>query len=894
MSMQRPDHLIMAAMPTEDDVLGMPSDEEGEADATLGELTASYRMATRGKGRAKDFNLQQHMGQTEGGFGVWDSEVRAQLDLMTLKGLFFGDDWVFIVVDAYAAKLSTLPLKVMRWEVKDGKEVAVPAEGHPVQDMLDQPNPFQDYHAWMYAVAVDEMIGGNSINWWARASKQIYQIPVETIRMDIDAKAKDREVKYTVYAYSDELFVATMHLDAKEVCHIRRPNPSSMLWGLSPFVPGRRSILFNRYSQEYLINFYQKGASPQMVLELGAGSNEKKALRMARMFEQAYTGRRNQRRTLVLPRNVKANTLSHKISEQELGEHIDKNRETILALAKVPKHALSLQEAGSLGSEEHKVALREFYEAAIIPGCKRIAGALSKTLAPVLGDEYFLQFDTSEVLALKDDEVKKAELAGKLLATHTLNEVRKKVYSEPPLKDGDRTPGTQPVTLTPTQPALLPSPTAAPVTAKPEPTPAEAVPEDVGDEAVTAPDVSLNGAQVAQLRQITIDVAAGTLSPATATELVRIAFALKPEDAAKLIASIVPASITPDGMPVDESGAPTTAPSVNPAPDAAPTPDENPPPAAAEEGKDVKPDEGKGIKRAQKLAAKDPQWWERRNAQMVVHEADATETLAKVALRILGRSAEVAVKAVRAAAKSWETKATAAEKKKIKKTIESGLRQLEREWKAGAGSTLMASMDFGYGLALETPFGTPSGDELAAIRERNAVGRRAILEARAITTFANMSKTTTDQVMDAVDAGIAEGKTLKDIAKDIAEKFRDVPSIETRASTIARTEALTAVSLGQAAVMEDAAKVMDGKLVKMWVNAGDTRVRGNPAGPASKADHWSLQGELVAWDQKFSNGLAFPRDPAGEAAEVINCRCSWVMVPEEDAGKLDDDLNTES
>lgn len=79
--------------------------------------------------------------------------------------------------------------------------------------------------------------------------------------------------------------------------------------------------------------------------------------------------------------------------------------------------------------------------------------------------------------------------------------------------------------------------------------------------------------------------------------------------------------------------------------------------------------------------------------------------------------------------------------------------------------------------------------------------------------------------------------------------------------------------------MDDVSKVVP-NLKKMWVNAGDERVRGNPGGlyPESKADHWILQGEVKSYDKKFSNGLMFPRDPSGEAHQNVNCRCGFIMI----------------
>lgn len=51
-----------------------------------------------------------------------------------------------------------------------------------------------------------------------------------------------------------------------------------------------------------------------------------------------------------------------------------------------------------------------------------------------------------------------------------------------------------------------------------------------------------------------------------------------------------------------------------------------------------------------------------------------------------------------------------------------------------------------------------------------------------------------------------------------------------------------------------------------------------------------VDGEIREIDEKFSNGLMFPGDPSGGAAEVVNCRCSLL---ERARWTLDEaDLNT--
>ena len=57
-------------------------------------------------------------------------------------------------------------------------------------------------------------------------------------------------------------------------------------------------------------------------------------------------------------------------------------------------------------------------------------------------------------------------------------------------------------------------------------------------------------------------------------------------------------------------------------------------------------------------------------------------------------------------------------------------------------------------------------------------------------------------------------------------------------------------------------------MVKQWDSTLDARTRDS---------HAQIDGEIKELDEKFSNGLMFPGDPNGAAAEVVNCRCALLQ-----------------
>jgi SPP1 gp7 family putative phage head morphogenesis protein len=152
-----------------------------------------------------------------------------------------------------------------------------------------------------------------------------------------------------------------------------------------------------------------------------------------------------------------------------------------------------------------------------------------------------------------------------------------------------------------------------------------------------------------------------------------------------------------------------------------------------------------------------------------------------------------------------------------------------------------------------------------------------------------MSDISTEKIMKIIEEGVANGEAVNKIATTIAESMTNVPDIQSRAETIARTETLTALSLGQAAAMNDAAKVIP-DLKKMWLATNDDRTRGLKSN--DKYDHAGLNGQIVKYNEDFKDArsgqeLPYPRAPGADPGMVINCRCTWVMLPAEEMGKIE-------
>lgn len=112
-----------------------------------------------------------------------------------------------------------------------------------------------------------------------------------------------------------------------------------------------------------------------------------------------------------------------------------------------------------------------------------------------------------------------------------------------------------------------------------------------------------------------------------------------------------------------------------------------------------------------------------------------------------------------------------------------------------------------------------------------------------------------------ISRGIASALPYRDIARNLSNVTKAPYS---RTKTITRTEGHR-IQQTSAADAQFAAKKKGADVVKQWDASLDARTRDS---------HAAIDGEIREIDDKFSNGLRFPGDPNGPAAEVINCRCT--------------------
>jgi len=134
-----------------------------------------------------------------------------------------------------------------------------------------------------------------------------------------------------------------------------------------------------------------------------------------------------------------------------------------------------------------------------------------------------------------------------------------------------------------------------------------------------------------------------------------------------------------------------------------------------------------------------------------------------------------------------------------------------------------------------------------------------------------ITDTTRDIVFEVLAKGAEEGWGARRTAQEIIARGVDLNRM--RAVRITRTETVRAANLGKWSAAKNFQFLTD----KVWVSAGDNRVRPQPNFSPGAANHIAMNGQRIGLNETFTNGCKFPGDPEASPDETIQCRCTLIF-----------------
>ena len=327
--------------------------------------------------------------------------------------------WVYRCINAYGDAIGSVPWKAYR--LVDGQEV--PAPGHPLEKLINNPNKFTTRQEFMSAFCNYLFLHGNvylEIVFVQGKPYQLFQIRPDFVapRPDPIHYIKDYEVKIGNKP--------PIYFEPKECIHFKLIDPLNEYVGMSPLTAASRTVELEDSAIQWNLNLFANNAVPGGVLEVPAQvlDNQEKQEILASL-EDNYTGD-GSHRPLVLWGGMKWTQMSLSQTDTDFVVQRRLSKYEICGVFGVPPSMIGANE--DLKYANHASSRLSFWEDRVSCLLEWIQTKLNNALGPIYNDGVYLKYDISGVPAMRDNFANLAQTA-KLLVDrgYDLNSVNQRL-----------------------------------------------------------------------------------------------------------------------------------------------------------------------------------------------------------------------------------------------------------------------------------------------------------------------------------------------------------------------------------------------------------------------------------------------------------------------------------
>jgi HK97 family phage portal protein len=326
--------------------------------------------------------------------------------------------WVYVAISRIAEAAALVPLRVLRVEGDKRLQVI----HHPLERLLDHPNPFQSrFELFEQTIGYLELTG--NAYWYLVGDGRGMPAEIWVLRPDRVSIVPDAQQLVRGYLY--ELDGQRIALDHAEVIHFRRWHPGSDYYGLSALEAGKAAIEADRAMSRWNQATFAEGHGvPAGIVQIRETISDSDYERLRREWRESYGS--GQRRTAFLRGGgVEWQHIGLSHTDLDFLKGRQAHRDEILNIFGIPVGLVSENATEANAS----VAERQFIERTLYPKLVRIAQKITRDLLPFYPGEHVAQFDD---IRPTDIHARLAEIqtARDIL---TINEIRARYYDLPPI-----------------------------------------------------------------------------------------------------------------------------------------------------------------------------------------------------------------------------------------------------------------------------------------------------------------------------------------------------------------------------------------------------------------------------------------------------------------------------
>lgn len=741
--------------------------------------------------------------------------------------------WVYACVSTISQDVRSSSWNV--WE-KSGtsREDWKPLDGPRLPSVLLRPTPDQTWGDLIELTQVHLDLAGRAFWHLITNGPGGNIVGIQSINPDWITKAVYNDARTQLVGW--EIAASGLKrtvLPADDVVMFRYPDPMDPTGGVSPIRAVAMSADMDTYSRAYAASHLRNHAQPTGILTTDNELTREQAATISDTWREMHAGTD---KIQVLGKGAQFQTISAHIKDLEFLNLARVSRDQILAAYHVPASKLGLVEDASRANGEESD--RVYTSLCLGPRLRRYHEPITLRVLPRLGldpSRFCFEFDPVEVAdkTFNRDAAQTAFTAGAI----TLDEYRERI-GFPPEQNGNGAVYFVPLGSTVVEnPETGMAPMSAGTGDAAEPVALAADRGEAGIGDSVAPDLVLNGAQVASLVSVVESMMSGALPYASALEIVQSAFAMSEDKARRILG------------PESNAG-------IN-----------EPVAVAAAVDRAVRSLEIEVEVADRELQDPSEERMELTALRFLTRQGEAERRMQGRLRAIFSRMQSAVIQGVR------EGKRAAPVYRASLADLAIVIDQFNDE--ITALLTEEAERNFGEGFEdFSAEIASTVAPEL--LIDFNLISNEVLAWAQtdAAKKIKDVSDTTKSAVRGVLDDALAEGDSIDGLANRLRAKFDDFKGV--RAETIARTETANAYNYGKYTNAEAFDQANDTlQVTKTWVPTQDNRTR-----EAHRAENiQNAQGEnkrTVLRSEAFKvdgEDMMRPLDGSASAGNIIRCRC---------------------
>lgn len=371
-------------------------------------------------------------------WGTWPRELELSQGWASYGAIYREQMWVTVCVNKRAMDVARLPLKTYTPTAKGRNEVA----DHPLAQLLRKPNDrWSRFFFWLWTCCTFDIYGEV---FWGKirdgGGRPAQLVPLHPTGMNPENETADGRVVWTFQN-------GTIRIDRippEDIVHFRTYNPDSLIRGLSPLEPLRRTLENEDAARRATSAFWRNGARPGTALSHPGKLSDDAAKRLKVRWDELAGGVDNTGTSIVLEEGMKPEKMSLTAEEAQYIDSRKLNREEVIAVYDTPPPTVHILDHATYSNITEQ--MRSKYRDSGAPRLKWFEDELKLQLRDSVrpgrreadfGDDVYPEFLLDEVLRgdfeTRTDSYQKAINAGWL----TPAEVRE-MENRPFIKGSDR------------------------------------------------------------------------------------------------------------------------------------------------------------------------------------------------------------------------------------------------------------------------------------------------------------------------------------------------------------------------------------------------------------------------------------------------------------------------